>query len=270
MWNREPGSSRSTGNQLVVLKITPLMLHSINHRKLWLLFFFSLFFVLTAEATEYIVSPAPGDEFGVSRAGEEVTVARDFTVYWHFLLWLAMMHILSVIDTLLYPWRIIFAILGFKITEHLNILDNSSRNSIYVYINTNPGTYFSEIVRNTGLNRGTVQYHIQILETQNKIEAYENDGKIRYFQNNSMCSEKEKKFLVTFQNITNQRIISEILNGKSNTNLTLAREIGVSKGTISWYIKNLKEIGLIKETHIGRSIIYKINISYKKVIEKYK
>lgn len=33
--------------------------------------------MLTAEATEYIVSPAPGDEFGVSRAGEEVTVARD-------------------------------------------------------------------------------------------------------------------------------------------------------------------------------------------------
>jgi predicted transcriptional regulator len=113
MWNREPGSSRSTGNRLVVLKITHLMSHSINHRKLRLLFFFSLFFVLTAEATEYIVSPAPGDEFGVSTAGEEVTVARDFTVYWQFLLWLAIMQILSVVDTLLYSVKLISAILGF-------------------------------------------------------------------------------------------------------------------------------------------------------------
>jgi len=46
--------------------------------------------------------------------------------------------------------------------------------------------------------------------------------------------------------------------------------IGVSRGTISWYMKNLKEIGLIKETKRGRSIIYKINISYKNLIERYK
>jgi predicted transcriptional regulator len=50
----------------------------------------------------------------------------------------------------------------------------------------------------------------------------------------------------------------------------LAREIGVSRGTISWYMKNLKEIGIIKETKRGRSIIYKINISYKNLIERYK
>ncbi|MHC1754962.1 MAG: winged helix-turn-helix transcriptional regulator [Methanosarcina sp.] len=226
---------------------------------------------MTAGATEYTVSPFPSDEFGVSLAGEDVQIVEDTVIpYWQFLLWLAAMNVLSVIDTLLYPGRIIFVILGFKLTEHLNILDNPSRNSIYTYIRANPGACFSEIVRNTGLNRGTIQYHIRILETQNKIEAYEDGGKIRYFQNNSMYGEKEKKFLVTFQKITNQRIISEILNGKCNTNLTLAREIGVSKGTISWYVKNLKEIGLIKETNRGRSVIYKINTSYKNLIEKYK
>ncbi|WP_156148096.1 MULTISPECIES: winged helix-turn-helix transcriptional regulator [Methanosarcina] len=226
---------------------------------------------MAAGATEYIVSPAPGDEFGVSVAGEDVQILEDTVIpYWQFLLWLAAMNILSVIDTLLYPGRIIFVILGFKITERVNILDNPNRNCIYAYIITKPGAYFSEIVKNTGLNRGTALYHISILETQNKIETYEDGGKIRYFQNNSMYSEKEKKILVTFQNITNQRIISEILNGKSNTNLTLAREIGVSKGTISWYVKNLKEIGLIKETNRGRGVIYKINTSYKNLIEKYK
>ncbi len=53
---------------------------------------------------------------------------------------------------------------------------------------------------------------------------------------------------MTLQNLTNQRIISEILNDKCNTNIDLAREIGVSRATISWYVKNLKETGLIKET----------------------
>ncbi|MPN22224.1 hypothetical protein SDC9_169607 [bioreactor metagenome] len=119
------------------------------------------------------------------------------------------------------------------------------------------------------MNRGVVQYHIQVLETQYKIEVYKEGGRIRCFQN-STYSEKEKKILVTSQNITNKRIISEILNGKCNTNVALAREIGISKGTVSWYMKNLKEIGFIKETKRGKSIIYKINISYKHLIERYK
>lgn len=71
------------------------------------------------------------------------------------------------------------------------------------------------------------------------------------------------------QNITNQRIISEIQNGKCNTNTDLACEIGVSRATISWYVRNLKEIGLIKEAREGKSIIYRINPSYKNLIEKY-
>ena len=53
------------------------------------------------------------------------------------------------------------------------------------------------------------------------------------------------------QNVTNQRIISKIQAGKCNTNIALAREIGVSRATVSWYMKNLKEVDLITETKEG-------------------
>ncbi|AGF97807.1 transcriptional regulator, ArsR family [Methanosarcina mazei Tuc01] len=168
--------------------------------------------------------------------------------------------------------KLIVCLLFFLLTTIVgkaNVLNNPNRDSVYTYIEANPGVCFSDIAKNTGLNRRTVQYHIQVLETQYKIEVYKEGGRIRCFQN-STYSEKEKKILVTSQNITNKRIISEILNGKCNTNVDLAREIGISKGTVSWYMKNLKEIGLIKETKRGRSIIYKINISYKHLIERYK
>ncbi len=255
----------------VELRITRLVLRRINSRRLFLLFLISLFFVLTAEATEYIIRPAPNDQFGVSVAGENVQIIEDTIMpYWQFLLWLAAMHVLSLIDVLLNPAKIIFVILGFKITESTNVLDNPSRNCIYTYIKTNPGAFLGEIVKNTGLNRGTALYHITVLKAKNKIEDYEDGGKTRYFQNNSTYNEKEKKVVATFQNKVNKRIISGILSGKHNTNLTLAQEIGISKSTMSWYIKNLKEIGIIKENKSGRSIIYKINASYKPLIEKYK
>lgn len=257
------------------LKITRLALCYINCGKIYLLCLFSLLLILEAEAIEYILSPALINEFGVTIAGEDMQIGEDTAVpCWQFLLNLVIMQIFSVIDTLLntllFPANLIFAILGFRIVEKVNVLDNLNRDRIYAYIKANPGACFSEIVKYTDLNRGTVQYHTQILEIQNKIEVYKDGGKIRYFQNGSYYSEKEKKFLVTFQNITNQRIISEIINGKCNTNYTLSQEIGISKGTISWYVKNLKEIGVIKEIKRGRCVIYKINISYRKLIERYK
>lgn len=223
-----------------------------------------------AGATEYIEKPHPGDQTGASIKGDEVIGYSDFTIYWQYILWVVLINFLSTIDLLLYSKKFIYIISGFRITQSVNLLENPSRYNIYTYIINNPGAYFSEIVENTALNRGTVQYHLQILETKNKIEAFEDGGKTRYFQNNSDYSKEEKKVLMTLQNLTNQRIISEILNGKCNTNIALAREIGVSRATISWYVKNLKETGLIKETKRGRNIIYKINTSYKTLIKRYK
>ncbi len=65
------------------------------------LIFCLLFFLLTTtvEATEYIVSPAPGDQAGASINGEKVVKLEDTVIpYWQFLLWLAARQILSIID----------------------------------------------------------------------------------------------------------------------------------------------------------------------------
>jgi predicted transcriptional regulator len=247
-----------------------LMFTSIKLQKK--LIFCLLFFLLTttAEATEYIVSPAPNDEFGVSVTGEEVTQVRDFTIYWQFLLWLAAMHILSIIDVLLYLAKLIFVILGFKITEQANEPENSSQYKVYDYIKTKPGTYISEIANKLNLNRGAVKYHVKNLKAQSKIEDYEDRGKIRYFENNFSYDNEEKIIISALQNITSKRIVLEVQDGMCTTNIALAQEIGVSRATISWYVKNLKNIGIIQETKIGRNIIYKVNPSYENLIEKYK
>jgi predicted transcriptional regulator len=94
-------------------------------------------------------------------------------------------------------------------------------------------------------------------------------GKTRFFENNFTYSEEEMKVISALQNLTNQRIISDILTCKCNTNIALARELKVSRATISWHIKNLREIGLITEIKEGRTKIYRVNSVYKVIIEKY-
>jgi len=237
------------------------------------LIFCLLFFLLTttAGATEYIVSPAPGDQAGASINGEKVVKLEDTVIpYWQFLLWLAAMQILSIIDVLLYFAKLIFVVLGFKITEQANEPENSSQSKVYDYIKTKPGTYISEIANKLNLNRGAVKYHVKNLKVQSKIEDYEDRGKIRYFENNFSYDNEEKMIISALQNITSKRIVLEVQDGKCTTNIALAQEIGVSRATISWYVKNLKNIGIIQETKTGRNVIYKVNPSYENLIEKYK
>lgn len=245
------------------------MLPGINLRRLCLLYFLFSFFVLIAGATEYIVRPAPNDHFGESIAGEDVQVIEVIEIsYWQFILWLVMANISSAKDTL-YNIKLICAIGGCRIVDPVNVLNNPNRSKVYTYIKSRPGAYITEIVEKIGLDRGAVKYHIKTLEDQNKIEAYRDGGKTRYFENNFTYNEDEMKVISALQNETNQKIISGIINGKCNTNIDLAREFGVSRATVSWYIKNLRDIDLITETKKGRRTIYRINNSYKPIIEKY-
>jgi predicted transcriptional regulator len=235
------------------------------------LIFCLLFFLLTttAEATEYIVSPAPGDQAGASINGEKVVKLEDTVIpYWQFLLWLAAMQVLSIIDVLLYFAKLIFIILGFRVVDHPNAVGILKRKHIYNFIKACPGTCNSEIADNMNLNRETLRYHLNILETQNLIEAQNDCGKVRYFQNNSTYGEEEKQIISVLQNEMNRKIIFEILREECNTNGDLARKTGMSKSAITWYIKQLKELDLIEENKVGKSAIYNIKPIYRDIIEK--
>jgi len=235
----------------------------------FLLFFLFVLLTATSEANEYIVQPIPSNQVGVSVNGEEVIKLETIEIpYWQFLLWLGTVYLITTID-LFYPQKLFFSIVGYRIVNPGNVLENSSRFRVYGYIKTKPGAYISEIVEQIGLDRETVKYHIKTLKAKKKIEGYKDGGKIRYFENLLVYDEDEKKVISALQNLTNKRIISEIMNEKCNTNVALAREIGVSKPTVSWYVKNLREIGLIIEIKEGKKIIYRINPAYKLLVEKY-
>ncbi|WP_440946918.1 winged helix-turn-helix transcriptional regulator [Methanosarcina sp. T3] len=254
-------------------RITRLMpLRTIKLQKkliLCLLFFSFVLLISTSEAHEYIVQPIPSDQVGVPINGGEVTKLEIIEIpYWQFLLWLGTMYILATID-LFYPQKLFFTIVGYRIVNPGNVLENSSRFRVYGYIQTKPGAYISEIVEHVGLDGEIVKYHVKTLKAKKKIEAYKDGGKTRYFGNLLVYDEDEKKVFSALQNQTNKKIIEEIMDERCNTNVALAHEIGVSRPTVSWYIKNLREIGLVMEIKDGKNIIYRITPEYKLLIEKY-
>lgn len=257
------------GYQSLERKITTLMCISIRPRTLLLCFFF-LLSVPTAFATEYTIRPSLSNQSGASVAGEDVQEIEVIPIpYWLFLFWLGFTQITSAPEVLSPAIRLFPVLGGFKRIGRSNTFDNLNREKLYGFIKSCPGTYFSEIIKDTGLNRGTVRYHLDILETQDMIESYKVKGKIRYFLNGSTYEKKDKVVIAALRNDMDRRIILEILNGRCITHGMLVEKFGVSAPTISWHIRHLKEQGIVQADREDSHITYSIDSNYLKSMQKY-
>ena len=234
---------------------------TIRRRTFFLCFFF-LILAPSTGATEYTVRPFPSNQSGASLAGEDVQEIEVIPIpYWMFLLMLGFAQVTPAPE-FLYSIKFVPVLGGCKRIGRSNALANLNRERLYDFIKSCPGTCYSEVIKKTGLNRGTVRYHMEVLETQNMIESYKANGKIRYFQNSFTYEEKDKAVIAALKNDMDQRIILEILNGQCITNKTLVEKMGVSASTISWHIKHLKEQGIVRADTEGRYATYSIDSDY--------
>lgn len=250
-------------------KTTPLMFTSTKLQRMLIISLLFLLLTTTANAKEYIVSPIPSDQPGVSLDGEKgVELEVTTEPYWQFVLWLAAMQILSIVDTLQLPAKLLFTILGFKVTDHSNTGGFLKRKKIFSFIKANPGTCIREIASYMDISRGTLRYHLAFLEEKNLVETFTDQGKNRYFQNNSTYDENEKVVLSILQNEIPRKIVFKILYEECKTNGDLAREIGISKNKIRWHMKQLNELGLVEKNKVGRSTIYSIDPAYRDALKK--
>ena len=85
--------------------------------------------------------------------------------------------------------------LGYRAITDNNVLGSGTRLKILDYIKKNPGVNFSAISREMGVNRGTLSYHLKVLEMHENINAYKQRGYTKYFENHMKFSDDDKKVL---------------------------------------------------------------------------
>ena len=235
-------------------------------RTLFACLLFLLLISTSVAATEYTVRPCLNEEPGVSVNGEEVRELEVISIpYWLFLLWLISAQITPATEILLSA-RFLYVLGGYRRIHRSNVLENTNRDRIYNFISSNPGTYPNEIIKEIGVNKGVVEYHLGMLEEQKMIVPYKTRGKIHYFLNESTYGEKEKAVLSVLKNDKHRRIVSEILDCDRITHETLAGKIGVSAPTINWHIRHLKEQGIVRADANGRHTEYSINRGYRELL----
>ncbi|MBU3968252.1 MAG: winged helix-turn-helix transcriptional regulator [Euryarchaeota archaeon] len=158
---------------------------------------------------------------------------------------------------------------GYKRINRSNVFENMNREKLYGFIKFSPGSYFSEIIKATGLNKGTVEHHLKMMKTEEMIAAYKTNGKLRYFLNHSTYKKEEQTVISALKNDVHRKIILEIFNNRSINHKTLAEKIGVSAPTITQHIKHLKEKGIVKTETKGWYTTYSIDSNYFDSLQKY-
>ncbi len=147
---------------------------------------------------------------------------------------------------------------GFRQLTGKNLLDNPVRRDIVQFIRMHPGQHFRSLVRGTGINRGTLYYHLRQLKSLRVITEQKDGGLSRYFVRLNGISPLEQKILIHTDNRIRDRIIRVLNECPAVAREDLRNGIGIS-GPLLWYhIRLLVADGIVSPEQDGRRIRYSL------------
>ena len=130
------------------------------------------------------------------------------------------------------------------------------RNEILNYIRNRPGVTFRELSRELKLGIGDLQYHLGRLEKEGKVFSRK-VGRRRYIFPAGF-EEEAQRLLMAISTETRRKILLLLLERPMNQG-EIAENLGVSQPTISYHMRELEKLGVVKARREGKSVVYSIN-----------
>ena len=146
------------------------------------------------------------------------------------------------------------ATFGIRRLNRRNVLEHEGRAAVYQCIRTEPGVRFTEILATTGLNRGTAEYHLRVLEQTGKIRRLNSAGYVD--ASRSAVPEVEALLRVAVRSQTARRILEQVALHKDVARSTLSNELGLSGPLLSYHLDRLVDAGIVNRENRGRAVWY--------------
>jgi predicted transcriptional regulator len=137
------------------------------------------------------------------------------------------------------------------------LLNQSTRMSIYSFVEDSPGLHFRALSKGLDLPVGVLQYHLGLLVHKGLLFAY-NDGRYkRYFKSKSF-SETAMKVISLLRNGTSGKILAALFARPQTTHKDLAARLCLSSQALSWQMRRLEKIGVVSKSLDGLSVRYSL------------
>jgi DNA-binding MarR family transcriptional regulator len=140
--------------------------------------------------------------------------------------------------------------------EKEKVLDHYLRREIYLYIQSNPGSSYSDIMKDINLKNGVLVYHLKTLEREEIIKSSRDGMYRRFYPMDMKLKPKEFEDLSWFQ----IGIYNLIRKNPGITPNKITKELGRSKQVINYHLKIMKSSGLIRTENRGKyATLYLVN-----------
>jgi DNA-binding MarR family transcriptional regulator len=149
-----------------------------------------------------------------------------------------------------------------------NVLDYPERAAVYTTIVARPGIDLTGIASELGMNRETLRYHLDQLESATKIVVGRDHGIVRYYENHGRYAPLERRMLQHLWNPTAKSILSLISTNPGITQADVAAQLAVTAPTVRWYMQRFHADGIITWQHEGRFTKYNLVPEALQVIRK--
>jgi predicted transcriptional regulator len=135
------------------------------------------------------------------------------------------------------------------------ILENQRRKEIYDFLISNPGFHMRELQRRLDFPLTSLEYHLDYMVRKNVLRR-ERDGRFTRFYAR-LLDEKDEEVLSILRQRKLREIIMLIIAKDGITFRDMQDITKLPTSTLSYYIKQLADQGLISKERIGHEILYK-------------
>ena len=139
-----------------------------------------------------------------------------------------------------------------------NVLDHPERAAVYTSIVARPGIDLAGIASELCMNRETLRYHLDQLESNTRIVVMRDHGIIRYYENHGRYTPVERKVLQHLWNPTAKQILALIDAKPGITQTELSVHLAVTAPTVRWYMCRFQADGLVTGQHEGKYTRYTV------------
>jgi len=217
---------------------------------------------------EYIVEPAFGS---VGTSAPDVVPITFWDLTFREMV---IIGALALSPTLVFPVELFFTLkllscFGFRRIARSNILASSIRNTLYTTILLQPGISFIELLKETGISRGALTYHLTLMRITGKIVLLESYGITSYFENSDRYNLGEREVLKYLRQETDRRILVALATNPHMSRRDFEQILGVSGPTVTWHMKRLIDAGLLSLHKDGRFARYALSERTLGYLKKY-
>ena len=141
-----------------------------------------------------------------------------------------------------------------------DIFENENRLSIINQILRNPGIHHNELLRNCNLQKGQLQWHLDVLLKYRIIKKEKYGQYTIYFPITSSIESIDAFKNQLIKSKTTTKILKLIQNYPGISSSEISKKINLARNTVKYHIDKLSEDNLIRLKENGRKIVLYPNV----------